>query len=430
MGAVYEARQDQPRRSVALKVIRGGLFSAEQLRRFEIEAEVLGRLQHPGIAQIYEARTAETGSGARQPFFAMELIRGLPLTRYCDRNSLGVPERLRLLADVCDAVQHAHQRGVIHRDLKPANILVDETGQPKILDFGVARATDEDVRNATVQTDVGQIVGTLPYMSPEQAAGDPAALDTRSDVYALGVIGYELLTGRLPHDLSTRSLPEAVRVIQYDEPASLGGHDGAFRGDVETIFAKALEKDRDRRYASASGLEADLRSFLEDRPISARPPSRIYTLRKFARRNRGLVAGASAVFVALVVGLLFSVHFARQAVRSAEEAEAVNDFLNQDLLAAVAPSGKAGTGRDVLMRDVLDEAAARLDDASAPEGRFEGRPLVEARIRWTLGDTYRALGDYEAAETHLLRALDLRLQELPDGHDDVLTVMGGLAWIS
>ena len=217
MGVVYEAEQDHPRRIVALKVIKAGVAGAELLRRFERESQVLARLQHPGIAQIYEAGAADTGFGP-QPYFAMEFIHGVPLRQYAEAHKLGVRQRLELMAKVCDAVEHAHQRGVIHRDLKPANILVDGDGQPKIMDFGVARATDSDA-HATRQTDVGQLIGTLAYMSPEQADADPLELDTRSDVYALGVILYELLANRLPYQLSDQ-LHEALRVISEEDPAA------------------------------------------------------------------------------------------------------------------------------------------------------------------------------------------------------------------
>src|SRR5262245_34652650 len=211
MGIVYEAQQEQPRRKVALKVIKPGLASSELLRRFEQEAEALGRLQHPGIAQIYEAGWADTGFGP-QPYFALEFIRGRTLGDFVRERNLSVREKLELVAKVADAVHHAHQRGLIHRDLKPANILVDETGQPKVLDFGVARVTDRGAPS-TVQTDVGQIVGTLAYMSPEQVLGDPLEIDTRSDVYALGVILYELLAERQPYNTGTK-LHEAIQVIR------------------------------------------------------------------------------------------------------------------------------------------------------------------------------------------------------------------------
>ena len=219
MGAVYEAEQDHPRRTVALKIISPGMASPELLRRFEQESQALGRLQHPGIAQIYEAGTADTGFGP-QPYFAMEFIRGRSPRDYAEAHHLTTRERLEMVAKICDAVHHAHQRGLIHRDLKPGNILVDETGQPKILDFGVARVTDSDAR-ATQQTDMGQLVGTLAYMSPEQVLADPLEIDTRRDVYALGVILYELLSGRLPYPIS-RKIHETIQTIREQDPMRLG----------------------------------------------------------------------------------------------------------------------------------------------------------------------------------------------------------------
>ena len=290
MGVVYEAEQDSPRRPVALKVIRPDAESPETLRRFEREGQVLAKLQHPGIAQIFEAGTADTGQGI-QPFFAMELIRGQPLTRYAQAQRLSLRERLGLFAGICDAVHHAHQKGVIHRDLKPGNILVGDDGRPKILDFGVARATDADVRAVTVETAVGQLVGTIAYMSPEQIEGDPHGLDTRSDIYALGVILYELLTGRVPVEVSTKTVPQAARAIVEQEPASLSSVDRALRGDVETIVAKALEKERLRRYQSASDFAADIRRYLSDQPITARPvmsPRRCRLSRSWRPKSAGV----------------------------------------------------------------------------------------------------------------------------------------------
>src|SRR5215831_4706870 len=270
MGAVYEAEQQQPRRTVALKVIKPGMATSEMLRRFEQEAQALGRLQHPGIAQIHEAGTADTGFGP-QPYFVMEFIRGQALGEYVRLHHLDTRQCLEIMAKICDAVHHAHQRGLIHRDLKPGNILVDETGQPKIVDFGVARVTDSDAR-ATRNTDLGRLVGTLAYMSPEQVLGDPLELDTRSDVYSLGVILYELLAGALPYRISS-NLPEAVMTIREQDPSALSSIRRIYRGDIETITAKALEKDKERRYASASGLASDIRRHLRDEPIAARPPS-------------------------------------------------------------------------------------------------------------------------------------------------------------
>ncbi len=447
MGSVFLAEQDKPTRLVALKVIRPGVASANLLRRFEHEAQVLGRLQHPGIAQIYEAGTADTGEGA-QPYFVMEYVRGRSLLEYAQASQLGARQRLELLAKICDAVQHAHQKGIIHRDLKPGNILVTEEGQPKILDFGVARATDADIQVTTIQTDVGQLVGTIPYMSPEQAGGDVTELDPRSDVYALGVLGYELLAGRLPYELSKKMIHEAVRVIREDDPTPLSSIDRVFRGDVETIIAKALQKERIRRYQSASALADDIRRYLSDQPIVARPPSVGYQLRKFTKRNKALVAGVAAVLVVLVGGIVTtSVALAREskqrglaeqreqqanvaseeAQRQAEIAQVVNDFLTDDLLAAVAPSAEQGKGKDVLMRDVLDEAGKRIEEASIAGGRFEGKSLIEASIRATLGETYRLLGEYAAAEPHLERARMLRRRELGEEHPHTLTSMTNLA---
>src|SRR5262245_53594340 len=304
MGAVYEAEQDQPRRTVALKVIKAGLASPELLRRFAQESQALGRLQHPGIAQIYDAGTADTGFGPT-PYFAMEFIRGETLRDYADKHHLNTRQRLEIVAKVCDAVHHAHQRGLIHRDLKPGNILVDEAQQPKILDFGVARVTDSDAQ-ATMQTDIGQLVGTLAYMSPEQVLADPLELDTRSDVYALGVMLYELLAGRLPYNIS-RKIHEALHAIREEDPSKLSSVDRSFRGDVETIVAKALEKDKNRRYASAAELAADISHYLKDEPIVARPPSTTNQRQRVGRRHKALVIAIAAVIVVLAAGVVVSV---------------------------------------------------------------------------------------------------------------------------
>jgi serine/threonine protein kinase len=307
MGIVYLAEQEHPRRLVALKVIQPGFATRDMLRRFEHETELLARLQHPGVAQIYEASTTRPDSAedrSPQPYFAMEYIDGQPLLDYAREHDFDMRARLDLLARICDAVHHAHQKGVIHRDLKPANILVDPTGQPKILDFGIARAIDADIRRTTMRTSVGQIIGTLPYMSPEQASGDPTQLDIRSDVYALGVLCFELLTGRLPYDLDRRMIHEAVHIIRDGPPRSISTIDRALRGDVETIVAKALAKEKERRYQSASDLAADLRRYLNDEPIAARPTSAVHHLRMFARRNRMLVGGTVAVFLALLIGII------------------------------------------------------------------------------------------------------------------------------
>jgi hypothetical protein len=321
MGVVYLAEQDHPRRTVALKVIRPELATERILRRFEMEGEILARLKHPGIAQVYEAGTADTGQGP-QPYLAMELVNGRPIDVHA-AGKLGARDRMELIARVCDAVQHAHQQGVVHRDLKPGNILVDASGQPKVLDFGVARFSGSEQGEGAKHTLTGQIVGTLPYMSPEQASGSPAAIDTRTDVYALGAILYLLLSGRTPHRLDDANVLEAARMIRDDEPPSLGTIDRSLRGDAETIVAKALEKDKERRYQSPAELAADIRRFLADEPIMARPASTFYLLRKFAARNRALVGGIATTVVVLVLGLATTAFFALESRRHAvEEREA------------------------------------------------------------------------------------------------------------
>ncbi|NUQ50001.1 MAG: serine/threonine protein kinase, partial [Phycisphaerae bacterium] len=287
MGVVYRAEQDHPRRTVALKLLRRGLMTAELVNRFEFEVQVLGRLQHPGIAQVYEAGTIDVGDGP-QPYFAMELIEGRPLSAFVADHRYGLRQRLELFARICDAVQHAHTKGVIHRDLKPANILVTAEGQPRILDFGVARVIGDEAAH-TLATTVGQLVGTVPYMSPEQIAGDPRELDTRTDVYSLGVILYEMLAGRLPYDLAHKPLPEAARIIRDEEPPRLSSVNQAIGGDIEWVVRRALEKERGRRYETASDLAADVRRFLADQPLLARPPSAWYLFAKFSRRNRAAV---------------------------------------------------------------------------------------------------------------------------------------------
>ena len=304
VGEVYEAEQEHPRRRVALKLLKPSVDSRETVRRLRHEADVLARLQHPGIAQVFESGTTAAGHDGR-PFFAMELVRSpggagpLTITDHAERERLDVGERLALLADVADAVHSAHQRGVIHRDLKPANVLVDESGRPKVVDFGIARVTDIDVRATTMHTQVGQIVGTLAYMSPEQAGGAPAEIDARCDVYALGAIGYELLAGRLPVDLAGLAVHEAVRAVRETEPRCLGSVRPSLRGDVETVVGKALEKDKGRRYASAAAFASDLRRCLDDEPIAARPPTAAYCLRKTLRRHRSAAWAACAVVLLL-----------------------------------------------------------------------------------------------------------------------------------
>lgn len=493
MATVYEATQEHPRRSVALKLMNQSLSSSASLRRFELEAEILGRLQHDGIARIYEAGFAEVIVDARRaandrddfcsthkttdaravvarvPFFAMELIRGQRLTDFAHSMRLDTRERLELIIKVCHAVQFAHQKGVIHRDLKPGNILVvDESSiadadqwsaspqsrasrlavaptglraSIKILDFGVARATGVDQCAVTKCTDVGQIIGTLAYMSPEQAAGDTAMLDTRSDIYALGVVTFELLSGRLPIEIRGRLLPDAVRAIRDDPPQRLGAILSPLRGDVETIVAKALEKDPQRRYASAAALADDIERFLSGRPISARSASVVYQVRRFAARNKALVGGAAATLAALIVGLAGTLYGLVEATaqrnaaieaglraeqgrleaeRRRSEAEALTGLLTQ-LLGSANPHEVKGRQYTVLQ--LLDDFERTFD------AQLQNQPEVEASIRSTVGNAYRFLGDYPSAERHLKRAHELIAARCGPMDDRTLRSRVDLAWL-
>jgi serine/threonine protein kinase len=319
MGVVYRCRQANPPREVAVKVMALWRSAPTALARFFREVKILGMLHHAGIAQIYEAGTANLGVGT-QPFFAMELVDGLPLDTYAQTHSLTPEGRLELLVKVCDAVAHAHDQGVIHRDLKPANILVDASGQPKVLDFGVARLTGADSEPLTSFHEGLVPIGSLPYMSPEQAC-DSTDLDARCDVYALGVIAYQLLAGRLPYPSLQGTLFQRIQVIREEPPLRLGTVNKAFRGDLERILAKALEKDRNLRYQSVSAFAADILRYLRGEPVLARPASGLYRFSRWCRR-RPLVAGLSAALVLLLsVGPIAMYARERSLRESAEWAE-------------------------------------------------------------------------------------------------------------
>lgn len=438
MGVVYLAQQDGTERTVALKVIRAGLATPGALKRFAFEAQVLGRLNHAGIAQIYEAGTADTGQGP-QPYFAMELVDGVPITDHARSKDLPLPQRLALLAQVCDAVEYAHVKGVIHRDLKPGNILVDKAGQVKVLDFGVARATtpapDSGATHQPSQlTEPGQLVGTLPYMSPEQIAGDPDDLDTRSDVYALGVIGYELLADKPAFAVDRLPPLEAARLVKETEPAPLSSFSKVYRGDIETVIAKAMDKDRARRYQSAAALAADIRRYLNDEPVEARPASAWYQARKFARRNKALVTGFVATLLVLTgatVSISILAHRERaarldsqnaaataatalesaersarevlkqesEAARQAGIARTVLSFMLEDWAESIDPQKG---GPDVLVRDMLDGVAARISGAMA------GEPEAAATLHLTVGRMYAQLALFPKAEEHIRESVSLR----------------------
>lgn len=492
MGIVFEAEQENPRRRVALKVIRGGTFVDEQqVRMFQREVDTLAHLKHPNIGAIYDAGRTERG----EHFFAMELVRGRTLDAYLRTRdgALGAGElrdRLRLFLSICDAVHYAHQRGVIHRDLKPSNIVVAEADAPepgasgapasqgpsvKILDFGLARITSSDVDIATAVSEVGVIKGTLPYMSPEQARGESDLVDLRTDVYALGVILFEMLTGRRPYDVQRSSIVESIRIICEQPPASLRDAWPGARppdADLQTIVGKALEKEPGRRYSSASALAEDVARTLDSRPILARAPSTMYQLQKFARRNRTLVAGVVATLVALVAGIVVSTTFGlREAAqrRTAEQArkdtEAVVTFqqnmlggidaprmaqgLEADLEARLASGVRdaGGSPRDTaaavaslrshLARINTTDAALRVIDANilataieTAATQFADRPTIRAQLLSSIGETYFRLGLYDKARPPLLTARALYDSASGPSAPATLQVVGALATLN
>ncbi len=425
-GVVYRAEQSEPmRREVALKVIKLGMDTRRVVARFRAERQALALMDHPNIARVLDAGATDAG----RPYFVMELVRGVPITRHCDERHLGIRERLALFLRVCSAVQHAHHKGIVHRDLKPSNVLVmagRDGPEPKVIDFGVAKAMHAPLTDHTA-TQAWQFVGTPAYMSPEQAARE-SDIDTRSDIYSLGVLLYELLSGVSPFD-PTRSptidYAEMIRRIRTVEPARPSTHRRELRGDpgratrvpdeLDWIVMKAIAKDRAHRYATASALAEDIERHLCDQPVVAGPPSTVYRLRKFAKRHQRLLAGTAASFGALGAGLvlaLIAFAEAREERDTAErsrvaadlarqQAQAVSQFL-QDMLTQADPARTEG--RELSLRELLDDAAARIDTA-APDP-----PEVEATVRSTIGRTYSMIGRVEDAMPHLERALELHQQ--------------------
>jgi tetratricopeptide (TPR) repeat protein len=432
-GVVYMADQVEPvRRKVALKIIKLGMDTKQVIARFEAERQALALMDHPGIAKVLDAGTTATG----RPYFVMELVKGLPITEYCDQARLDMGARLELFQEVCRAVQHAHQKGVIHRDLKPSNILVtlhDGRPVPKVIDFGIAKATDHRLTERTLFTEFRQMVGTPAYMAPEQAELSGLDVDTRADIYSLGVLLYELLTGTRPFDLATlaemgyaeilrtirevdpprpstrvSTMGDELRVVALNratKPSLLGR---LMRGDLDWIVMKAMEKDRARRYETASALATDIGRYLGDEPVLATPPAVAYRVRKYLRRHRVGVVATLLVIVGLMGGAVAMLHGLLQARAEARRAEAIQAFL-LEMVAAADPNLENGPNYTV--RQLLDDFDRRM------EGQLAAQPAVEATVRTAMARAFVNLGLYERANAHLDRALAAGAPALGPDHD-------------
>jgi tetratricopeptide (TPR) repeat protein len=451
MGEVWLADQQEPvRRRVALKVIKAGMNSREVIARFESERQALALMDHSIIAKVLDAGSTLGGS----PYFVMEYVAGIAITTYCDEHRLSTRERLELFMLVCEGIQHAHQKAIIHRDLKPSNILVMEVDGrpvPKIIDFGVAKALTQKLMSDTMFTRVGALVGTPQYMSPEQALSSGEDIDTRTDVYSLGIVLYELLAGAPPLEVAKTPFDEYLRRLREDDPPkpstkvriqpSATSTEVArqrnteplllmkqLRGDLDSITLKALQKDRSCRYGSPSDFGADIRRYLRNEPVLAVPPSTAYRARKFARRYRGALATACAFVLVLVAAAAFSMRQGIRANRETAVAQAVNDFLENDVLAQASAANQPGSKPDpeLKVRTALDRAAARI------AGKFKYQPQIEASIRETIGQTYIDLGLYPQARRQLEVALALDARTMGENSPRTLKVLGSLgntAWL-
>ncbi len=437
MGAVFEAEHVHLKQRVAVKLLRPEMVSATTLQRLSRESAILSRLRHPAIAQVYSAGSLETDYG-QQPWFAMEYVEGVTLAEFARQRSLGTAEKIDLMLQLCNAVEHAHDRGVIHRDLKPANILVvsqnevssgqqeDKTPQIKVLDFGVARVVD-DAWQGSIATMNGELVGTPGYMSPEQLLGNSQYVDARADVYALGVIGFELLSGQLPYERSTKSIVEFARLVEQHEPKRMGCINAALRGDLEIIFRKALERDVERRYSSVAAFASDLQRFATHQPISARPASHLYRARKFLRRHRVMVGGVVATVLALLAGIILVAReaqranvAAREAAYESAKATAINNFITNDFLMKVLVAEARGDESTRLAIEHVDRAVSNL------EQQFVGQPLAEAAVRNEVGTIYYNLRAYDKAEREFVAARQLWESQLGPDHADTLKTVNNL----
>jgi serine/threonine protein kinase len=459
-GVVFMAEQQQPvRRLVALKVLKPGMDTRQVIARFEAERQAVALMDHPNIARVLEA--GETPSG--RPYFVMDLVRGLPITEFCDQNQLTPRKRLELFVSVCQAVQHAHQKGIIHRDIKPSNVLVtlhDCTPVVKIIDFGISKALGQQLTEKTLVTGFAQMIGTPLYMSPEQAKLSGLDIDTRSDIYSLGVLLYELLTGTTPFEkerLHEAGYDEMRRIIREDDPpkpstrlSTLGKAattiseqrqsdprrlSQLFRGELDWIVMKALEKDRNRRYESASALAADVQRYLDDLPVQASPPSAVYRLRKGLRRHKGVAIAACVILLSLVGGIvgtswgLVKAEDARQAEekradgerQAKEEAQAVLEFVEKRVFAAARPEGLGGLGHDVTLRRAIEGALPFIAKS------FTSEPLIEARLRQTVGISFLELGEARIAAEQFEAARALNAKHRGPEHADTLQSMHDLA---
>ena len=422
MGVVYLAEQMEPvRRQVALKLIKIGMDTEQIVARFELERQALAMMEHPGIARVLDAGATDDG----RPYFVMEVVRGTPITDFCDKKGLGLDQRLALFARVCDALNHAHQKGIIHRDIKPSNVLVESRGgevTPKIIDFGIAKATNQRLIEGGLHTGIGQIIGTPEYMSPEQADASGLDIDTRSDIYSMGVMLYELLAGILPFDFSADRSAGLKLILSEKEPPTpstrVSSVDGSritcglsprelgrkLKGDLDWIVMKAIDKDLDRRYQAVSEFASDIRRYLAHEPVLASPPGTTYRLRKFVRRHRTAVAGFVMGILLLLGGVVATTSQAIRATRAEREARHqaalaadVNDFLISMLSEANPANRPAGTEFTVV--DAL-ETAAHIVDAG------DRSPRLEAEVRRVVGVTFYSLGRYDEAELQTRSALE------------------------